>query len=94
MNIKAVNGWILLKEVPKEEHTPILLPSGVSSGKEISSEVMIMTIESIGQDADQFCLRFQEGEKVLVATYVGTSFAYAGEGYKLIQAHDVLAVIE
>lgn len=97
MIIKAANDFILLKEVPKEERTIIHLPAGVTSGRELSSEVKVMKVESIGPTVQEIMIgdpMFEEGDVVLVASYAGTSFAQGNDFYIMLKQHEILAKVE
>lgn len=97
MNLTAAGKWILLKEVPQEQKATIFLPAGVASGKEMSSEVKVMAVESIGWDIPDYDINgpaVAKGMNVMVASYAGTSFGYEGNEYKFIEKHDILAVLE
>ncbi len=93
MEFEAAGNHIIVKEVKQDEGTTLVLPNGVSSGKGMSSEVVIATIESVGSDINLGLSTPEKGTQVLVATYAGVSYSYNNDLFKVIHENDILAYL-
>lgn len=94
MKIRPLVGRVVLKATEAEETTKsgIVLTSASKEKPQISEVVAVGPAGLL--NGNEVSPRVKEGDKVVVAKYSGTEIKIDGEEYTIINAEDILAVIE
>jgi chaperonin GroES len=89
LKIKPLGSRVLVKEVEeKEEKGGIVLPEDV----EVDRDFIKAEVVEIGTEEEK--IKVQVGDKVLVDSFKGKKLEIDGEEYMIVQANDIVALVE
>jgi len=95
MNLKPLGDRILVEPVEEKETKKggIIIPD---SAKEKPTEAVVIALGTGKTDDEGKKVPFEvkKGDRVLISKYGGTEVKIADKEYKLLNADDILAVIE
>ena len=95
MNFKPLGGRALVKIVEREEKTPsgIVLPD-TAKEKPQTAEVVSVGEGKVDKDGQRVPLEVGQGDVIVFAKYSGTEISLDGEDYMILDADDILGVVE
>ena len=89
LKIKPLGSRVLVKEVEeREEKGGIVLPEDV----EVDRDFIKAEVVEIGTEEEK--IKVQVGDKVLVDSFKGKKLEIDGEEYMIVQANDIVALVE
>ena len=89
MKLKPMADNILLKQAEAEETTS----SGIILATSNKEKPAIYEVVSAGPGTKDVTVTVKPGDKVVVATFVGTDIKLDGVDYKFVKLEDVLAIV-
>ena len=89
MKLKPMADNILLKQTEAEETTS----SGIILAAATKEKPAIYDVVSAGPGTKDVTVTVKPGDKVVVATFVGTDIKLDGTDYKFVKQDDILAVV-
>src|SRR6476620_984802 len=95
LNVKPLGDRILVEAVEEKEVKKggIIIPESARE-KPMESIVVALGTGKTDDNGKKIAFEFKKGDRVLISRYGGTEIKYNGKDYKIINAEDVLAVIE
>ena len=95
MKFKPLGDRALVKLVEREETTPsgIVLPD-TAREKPQTAEVVSVGEGKVDKDGQRVPLEVSEGDVIVFAKYSGTEINLNGEEYMILDADDILGVVE
>jgi chaperonin GroES len=95
MNIKPLNGRVIVKPVSKEERTKsgIILPDTVEGEKPEQGEVIAVGSGKLLENGSRAEMSVQVGNKVLFKKYSPDEIKVDGEEVLVLEEGDILAVL-
>ena len=95
MKFKPLGDRALVKLVEREETTPsgIVLPD-TAREKPQTAEVVSVGEGKMDKDGQRVPLEVSEGDVIVFAKYSGTEINLDGEDYMILDADDILGVVE
>ena len=90
MKLRPMADNILLKQSEAEETTA----SGIILAAATKEKPAIYEVVSAGPGTKEVSMTVKAGDKVVVATFVGTDIKLDGVDYKFVKLDDVLAIVE
>ena len=95
MNFKPLGDRALVKIVEREEKTPsgIVLPD-TAKEKPQTAEVVSVGEGKLDKDGQRVPLEVSQGDVIVFAKYSGTEISLDGEDYMILDADDILGVVE
>jgi chaperonin GroES len=95
MKFKPLGDRALVKLVEREETTPsgIVLPD-TAREKPQTAEVVSVGEGKMDKDGQRVPLEVSEGDVIVFAKYSGTEINLNGEEYMILDADDILGVVE
>jgi chaperonin GroES len=95
VNFKPLGGRALVKIVEREEKTPsgIVLPD-TAKEKPQTAEVVSVGEGKVDKDGQRVPLEVSQGDVIVFAKYSGTEISLDGEDYMILDADDILGVVE
>lgn len=87
MNIKPLGERVLLKAEVAEEKTK----SGLYIPQTAQEKTQTGTVTAIGESED---IHVKVGDKVMHDKYAGTAISIEGEDYLIVNASDIIAIVE
>ena len=89
LKIKPLGSRVLVKEVEeREEKGGIVLPEDV----EVDRDFIKAEVVEIGTEEEK--IKVKVGDKVLVDSFKGKKLEIDGEEYMIVQANDIVALVE
>ena len=96
-NVKPVGDRILVEAVEEKENKGkkgrIIIPD-TAKEKPMESVVVALGTGKTDDNGKKVPFEVQKGDRVLVSKYGGTEIKLGGKEYKILNAGDVLAVID
>ncbi len=95
MNIKPIGDRILVEAVEEKEVKKggIVIPD-TAKEKPMESRVVALGTGKTDDNGKKVPFEMKKGDRVLVAKYGGTEIKIEGKEYKILNAEDILAVLE
>ena len=95
MNFKPLGDRALVKIVEREEKTPsgIVLPD-TAKEKPQTAEVVSVGAGKLDNEGQRVPLEVGQGDVIVFAKYSGTEISLDGEDYMILDADDILGVVE
>ena len=95
MNFKPLGDRALVKIVEREEKTPsgIVLPD-TAKEKPQTAEVVSVGEGKLDKDGQRVAPEVSKGDVIVFAKYSGTEISLDGEDYMILDADDILGVVE
>jgi chaperonin GroES len=95
VNFKPLGDRALVKIVEREEKTPsgIVLPD-TAKEKPQTAEVISVGEGKVDKDGQRVPLEVSQGDVIVFAKYSGTEISLDGEDYMILDADDILGVVE
>ena len=95
MNFKPLGDRALVKIVEREEKTPsgIVLPD-TAKEKPQTAEVVSVGEGKLDKDGQRVPLEVSQGDVIVFAKYSGTEISLDGEDYMILDADDILGIVE
>jgi chaperonin GroES len=96
MNIKPLNGKVIVKPVPKEELTKsgIILPGNASKEKPEQGEVVAVGEGKMLENGTRTVMSVKIGDKVLFKKYSPDEIKVEDEELLVLDEADILAIIQ
>ena len=89
MKLKPMADNVLLKAAESQETTA----SGIILATSTKEKNGIYEVVSAGPGTKDVTMTVKAGDKVVVATFVGSDIKLDGEDYKFVKQDDILAVV-
>ena len=95
INIKPIGDRILVEAVEEKEVKKggIVIPD-TAKEKPMESRVVALGTGKTDDNGKKVPFEMKKGDRVLVAKYGGTEIKIEGKEYKILNAEDILAVLE
>jgi chaperonin GroES len=95
MKFKPLGARALVKLVEREETTPsgIVLPD-TAREKPQTAEIVAVGEGKLDDKGQRVSLEVSEGDVIVFAKYSGTEISLNGEDYMILDADDILGVVE
>ena len=95
MKFKPLGDRALVRLVEREETTPsgIVLPD-TARQKPQTAEVVAVGEGKLDDKGQRVPLDFSQGDVIVFAKYSGTEITLDGEDYMILEADDILGVVE
>ncbi len=96
MNIKPLNGYVVIKPIEAEEVTAsgIVIPGSANKEKPKEGEVVAVAKTNISDKGTELPIEMKVGDKVLYGQYSGEEVKVSGIEYKICEMTSVRAIIE
>ena len=95
VNIKPIGDRVLVQHIEEKEQVRggIIIPD---SAKEKPTEAIVRAVGpgEVDDSGKRVPLEVKEGDRVLISKYGGTEIKLDGREYKILNADDVLAILE
>ncbi len=95
MNIKPLNGYVVIKPLEQEEVTKsgIIIPDTANKEKPQEGEVVAVAETNISNDGANLPIELKAGDKVLYGRYSGEEIEVDGVEYKFVEMTSIRAII-
>lgn len=95
MNIKPLNGYVVIKPLEKEEMTKsgIVIPDTANKEKPQEGEVVAVSSININSNGIELPLELKIGDRVLYGRYSGEDVKVDGKEYKIVEMTSVRAIL-
>ena len=95
MNIKPLNGYVVIKPLEAEEMTKsgIIIPDTANKEKPHEGEVVAIAEKNISSTGIELPIEIKVGDKVLYGRYSGEDVKVAGVEYKIVETSSVRAIV-
>ena len=95
ISIKPLEDRIVIRQLEAERTTAsgLIIPDNAKE-KPQEGEVVAVGPGRIDDNGNRVPLDIKVGDTVIYSRYGGTEVKYAGEGYQIFSARDVLAIVE
>ncbi len=95
MNIKPLNGYVVIKPLEAEEMTKsgIVIPDTASKEKPREGEVVAVASTNISSTGTELPIEMKVGDKVLYGQYSGEDVKVEGVEYKIVEMTSVRAIV-
>ena len=95
MNFKPLGGRALVQIVEREQQTAsgIVLPD-TAKEKPQTAEVVAVGDGKLDDKGQRVTLDFSQGDVIVFAKYSGTEINLDGEDYMILDADDILGIVE
>lgn len=95
MNIKPLNGYVVIKPLEAEEMTAsgIVIPDTANKEKPQEGEVMAVSDKNISSSGTELPIELKVGDKVLYGRYSGEDVKVDGMEYKIVEMTSVRAIV-
>ena len=96
MNIKPLNGYVVIKPLEQEEMTKsgIVIPDSVNKEKPQEGEVVAIADKNISSNGTALPIEMKVGDKVLYGRYSGEDVKVDGVEYKIVEMTSVRAIVK
>lgn len=96
MNIKPLNGYVVIKPLEQEEMTKsgIVIPDTANKEKPSEGEVMAVADKNISPSGIELPIELKVGDKVLYGRYSGEDVKVDGQEYKIVEMTSVRAIVK
>ena len=95
MNIKPLNGYVVIKPLAAEEVTAsgIVIPDTANKEKPKQGEVVAVADKNISSSGTELPIELKVGDKVLYGQYSGEDVKLDGTEYKICEMTSVRAIV-
>ncbi|MBA3793517.1 MAG: co-chaperone GroES [Rubrobacter sp.] len=95
MNFKPLGDRALVKIVEREEQTAsgIVLPD-TAKEKPQTAEVVAVGEGKLDDNGQRVPIDFSQGDVIVFAKYSGTEISLEGDDYMILDADDILGIVE
>jgi len=95
MNIKPLNGYVVIKPLAAEEVTKsgIYIPDTANKEKPKEGEVVAISATNINDHGIDLPIEMKLGDKVLYGQYSGEDVKVDGVEYKIVEMTSVRAIV-
>jgi len=95
MNIKPLNGYVVIKPLEQEEMTKsgIVIPDTANKEKPQEGEVVAVASKNISSNGTELPIEMKVGDKVLYGRYSGEDVKVDGVEYKIVEMTSVRAIV-
>ena len=95
MNIKPLNGYVVIKPLAAEEVTKsgIVIPDTANKEKPQEGEVVAVAKTNISDKGTELPIEMKVGDKVLYGRYSGEDVKVDGVEYKIVEMTSVRAIV-
>jgi len=95
MNIKPLNGYVVIKPLEAEEVTAsgIVIPDTANKEKPQEGEVMAVSDTNISAEGTELPVEIKVGDKVLYGRYSGEDVKVDDVEYKIVEMTSVRAIV-
>ena len=96
MNIKPLNGYVVIKPLAAEEVTKsgIVIPDTANKEKPKQGEVVAVAKTNISPNGHELPIELKVGDKVLYGQYSGEDVKLDGTEYKICEMSSVRAIVQ
>jgi chaperonin GroES len=96
MNIKPLNGYVVIKPLEQEEMTKsgIVIPDTANKEKPQEGEVVAVATKNISSTGTALPIEMKVGDKVLYGRYSGEDVKVDGVEYKIVEMTSVRAIVK
>lgn len=96
MNIKPLNGYVVIKPLAAEEVTAsgIVIPDTANKEKPKEGEVVAVADKNINDKGTDLPIEMKVGDKVLYGQYSGEDVKVEGVEYKIVEMTSVRAIVQ
>ena len=96
MNIKPLNGYVVIKPLEAEEVTAsgIVIPDTANKEKPKEGEVVAVADKNISPQGVELPIEMKIGDKVLYGQYSGEDVKIEGTEYKICEMTSVRAIVQ
>jgi chaperonin GroES len=96
MNIKPLNGYVVIKPLEQEEMTKsgIVIPDTANKEKPQEGEVVAVATKNISSSGTELPIEMKVGDKVLYGRYSGEDVKVDGVEYKIVEMTSVRAIVK
>jgi chaperonin GroES len=95
MNIKPLNGYVVIKPLEAEEMTKsgIVIPDTANKEKPSEGEVVAVASKNISSSGTELPIEMKVGDKVLYGRYSGEDVKVEDQEYKIVEMTSVRAIV-
>ena len=95
MNIKPLNGYVVIKPMDAEEVTAsgIVIPDTANKEKPQEGEVVAISATNISSEGADLPIEMKIGDKVLYGRYSGEDVKVDNIEYKIVEMTSVRAIV-
>ncbi len=95
MNIKPLNGYVVIKPLEQEEMTKsgIVIPDTANKEKPQEGEVVAVAEKNISSNGTDLPIEMKVGDKVLYGRYSGEDVKVDEVEYKIVEMTSVRAIV-
>jgi len=95
MNIKPLNGYVVVKPLAAEEVTKsgIVIPDTANKEKPKEGEVVAVPATNISEKGVELPIELKVGDKVLYGQYCGEEVKVEGVEYKIVEMTSIRAIV-
>lgn len=95
MNIKPLNGYVVIKPLEQEEMTKsgIVIPDTANKEKPQEGEVVAVADKNISSNGTELPIELKIGDKVLYGRYSGEDVKVDNVEYKIVEMTSVRAIV-
>lgn len=96
MQIKPLNGYVVIKPLEAEEMTKsgLYIPETANKEKPKQGEVVAISATNISDHGTELPIEMKVGDKVLYGQYSGEDVKVDGIEYKIVEMTSVRAIVE
>ncbi len=96
MQIKPLNGYVVIKPTEAEEMTKsgLYIPDTANKEKPKQGEVVAISATNINDHGTSLPIEMKVGDKVLYGQYSGEDVKVDGVEYKIVEMTSVRAIVE
>ena len=95
MNIKPLNGYVVIKPLEAEEITAsgIIIPDSANKEKPQEGEVVAVSSTNINNQGKDLPIEVKIGDKVLYGRYSGEDVKVDNIEYKIVEMDSIRAIV-
>lgn len=95
MNIKPLNGYVVIKPLEQEEMTKsgIYIPDTANKEKPQEGEVVAVADKNISSSGTELPIELKVGDKVLYGRYSGEDVKVEDVEYKIVEMTSIRAIV-
>ena len=96
MNIKPLNGTVIIKPSKAEEVTKsgIIIPDTASKDVPKQGKIIAIAKTNISSTGTEMPIEAKKGDIILYPAYVGEDIKIEGEEYKILDITSIRAIVE
>ena len=96
MNIKPLNGYVVIKPLEQEEMTKsgIVIPDTANKEKPQEGEIVAVSATNVSSYGTKLPIELKVGDKVLYGRYSGEDVKVDDVEYKIVEMTSVRAIVK